>query len=65
MFVVLKHYIICIFLIYSGSVHKMLTPLFKLVQNTQKTTLTNIFEYQGKMFLNIEKVLVKISEEKP
>ena len=29
-FIVLKH-IICIFLIHSGSVHKMLTALFKLV----------------------------------
>ena len=54
-FIVLKHCIICIFLIHSGSVQKMLTALLKLVQNTQKTTQTNFFEYQGKMFLNIEK----------
>ena len=27
----LKHYIICIFLIHSGSVQKMLTALFKLI----------------------------------
>ena len=25
----------------------------------------NFFKYQGKMFLNIEKVLVKINEEQP
>ena len=30
---------------------------------TQKSTWTIFFKYQGKMFLNIEKVLVKISEE--
>ena len=28
-----------------------------------KTTWTNFFEYQGKMFLNIKRILVKISEE--
>ena len=44
---------------------KMLTVLFKLVWNTQKSTWTSFFEYQGKMFLYIEKVLVKISEEQP
>ena len=61
--IVLKHCIICLFLIHSGRVQKMLTTLIKLVQNTQKTTQTNFFEYQGKMFQNIEKVLVKISEK--
>ena len=48
-----------IFLVHSGSVQKTLTALFKLVQNTQKTTGTNFLEYQGKTFLNIEKVLIK------
>ena len=43
----------------------MLTALFKLVGNTQKRKWTNSFEYQGKIFLNIEKVLVKIPEEQP
>ena len=61
-FILLKH---CIFLIHSGSLLKMLTALFKLVWNTQKTTPTNFFEGQGKILLNIEKVLVKISEEQP
>ena len=50
-------------LINSGSVQKILTTLLKLVQNTQKTTQTNLFEYQGKMFLNIETVLIKVSEK--
>ena len=40
----------------------MLTALFKLVWNTQKSAQTNTFEYQGKMFLIIENVLEKISE---
>ena len=40
----------------------MLTALFKLVWNTQRGTWAKFFEYQDKMFLNIEKVLVKISE---
>ena len=57
--------IICILLIISGSVEKMLTVLFKIAWNTQKSTWTNSFEYQGKMFLNIENVLLKISEEEP
>ena len=39
--------------------------LFKLVWNTQKTTSTISFEHQGKIFLNIERVLVKLSEEHP
>ena len=62
-----KTFTIFIFVIHSGSVQKMLTALFKLVSNTQKITWTNLFEYQGKMYLNIEKVLVdlKISEEQP
>ena len=46
-----------------GSVEKMLTALFKLIKKTHKTTWINIFENQEKMFLNIKKVLVKISEE--
>ena len=57
-FIVLKHYIICIFLIHSDSLQRMPTGLFKLVWNTQKSTLTNFFKYQGKMFLNFENVLV-------
>ena len=59
----IKRCIISTFLIHSGSVQKMLTALFKLVWNTQKSTSTYLFEYQGKMFLNIENVLVKVSEK--
>ena len=61
-FIVLK---IDIFLIHSGSVQKMLTALYKLIWSIQKTTWTNFFEHQGKMFLNIEKDLVKIMEKQP
>ena len=43
----------------------MLTASFKLVLNTQKSIRTNLFEYQAKIFLNIENVLTKISEEQP
>ena len=43
----------------------MLTALFKLVWNTQKCMWIIFFEYQGKMFFDIEKNLVKISEEQP
>ena len=55
---VLKPGIICTFLIHSGSLQKMLTALFNLVWNT-------LFKCQGKMFLRIEKVLEKISEDQP
>ena len=64
-FIILKPCIICAFLIDSDSVQKMLTILFKLVWNTQKSTQAKFFKYQGKMFLDIEKVLVKINEEQP
>ena len=53
------------FLIHSGGVQKMLTDLFKLVWNRQKSAWTNIFEYQSKMFFNIENGLVTISEGQP
>ena len=43
----------------------MLTALFKLVWSTQKSAWTDFFKYQCKIFPNIEKVLVKISEEQP
>ena len=41
----------------------MLTALFNLVWNTQKSKRTILFECQGKMCPNIEKVLEKISED--
>ena len=57
-------YLLYSFLIHFGSVQKMLTALFKIVWNTQKTRLTFFFEWHpGKMFLNIEKDLVKMSSE--
>ena len=62
---VVKPGIICKFLIHSGSLQKMLTTLFTLVWNTQKSKWTILFECKGKMFLHIEKVLEKISEDQP
>ena len=63
---VLKPGIICTFLIHSGSLQKILTALFNLVWNTQKSVNGEcFFECQGKMFLSIEKVLGKISEDQP
>ena len=62
---VLNPGIICTFPIHSGSLQKMLTALFNLVQNTQKTIWTIFFEYQGKVFLSIEKILEKISQDQP
>ena len=64
-FIVLKPDIICTFLIYSGSLQKMLTALFNLVSNAQKSKWTIYFECQGKIFLSIEKVLEKVSEDQP
>ena len=46
------------FLIHSDSSRKMLTALFKLVWNTQKSTHANFSKYLGQKFLNIENVLV-------
>ena len=54
---VLKPGIICTFLIHSGSLQKMLTALFNLVRNTQKSIWTIFFECQGKVFLSIENIL--------
>ena len=62
---VLKSGIIYMFLIHSGSLQKMLTDLFNLVRNTQKSIWTIIFECQGKVFLSIEKILERISQEQP
>ena len=53
--------IICTFLNHSGSLQKMLTALFNLVWNSQKSIWTIFFEWQGKVFLSIEKILEKIN----
>ena len=47
------------------SVQKLLTALFNFVWNTQKNKWTIFFECPGKIFLSIEKVLKKISEDQP
>ena len=41
----------------------MLTALFKLIQNTQKSIWTIFFDCQGKVFLSIEKILEMISQD--
>ena len=46
-----KRFEICTFLIDSDSVQKMLTTLFKLVWNAQKSTWTIFLKYKGKTFL--------------
>ena len=61
----LKPGIICTFLIHSGSLQKMLTALFNLAWNIQKSKWAILFDCQGKMLLSIEKVLEKISEGQP
>ena len=43
----------------------MLTALFNLVSNAQKSKWTIYFERQGKIFLSIEKVLENVSEDQP
>ena len=52
-------------MIHSGGLQKMLAALFNLLWNTQKSKWTIFFECPGKMFLSIEKVLEKISEDQP
>ena len=60
---VLKLGIICTFVIRSRSLEKMLTALLNLVRNTQKSIWTIFFECQGKVFLSIERILDKISQD--
>ena len=60
---VLKPGIIYTFLIHSGSLQKLLTALFNLVRNTQKSIWTIFSECQGKVFLSVEKILEKISQD--
>ena len=53
----LKPGIICTFFNHS--------VLFNLVRNTQKIKWIVFIEYQGKMFLSIQKILEKISQYQP
>ena len=64
-FTVVKPDIICTFLIHYGSLQKMLTYSFNFVWNTQKSKCAISFENPGKMFLSIENVFKKISEDQP
>ena len=58
----LKPGIICIFLIYSGSLQKMVTALFNLVRKKLKNIWAIFFECEGKVFLSIEKMLEMVSQ---
>ena len=62
---VLKPSIIFTFLIHSGSLQNMLTVLFNLVRNTQKSIWTIFFECQDKVLLSTEKILEEISQDQP
>ena len=46
-----------------GSLQKMLTSLFNFVWNTQKSKWIIFFECPRKMFLGVENVLKKTSED--
>ena len=64
----LKPGIICTYLIHSGGLQKMLTALFNLVRNFgihRKVYGQFFFEYQGKVFLSIKRILEKISQHQP
>ena len=52
-------------LIHHGSVQKMLTAFFNFLWNAQENKWTTFFECPGKIFLSIEKVLEKVSEDQP
>ena len=52
---VLKPGIICTFLIHSGSLQKMLTALFNLVRNTQKSIWTIFLSAKAKCFLVLKR----------
>ena len=62
---VLKPSIIFTFLIHSGSLQNMLTVLFNLVRNTQKSIWTIFFGCQDKVLLSTEKILEEISQDQP
>ena len=51
----LKHGIICTFLIHSGSLKKILTALFNLVQNTQKSKQTIFLSVKANCFLELKR----------
>ena len=52
---VLKPGIICTFLIHSSSLQKMLTALFNLVWNTQKSIWTFFLKVKAKCFLVLKR----------
>ena len=50
-FIVLKHGLICIFMIHSGSAQKMLTASFELVWDSQKSAWTIFLSTKTRCFL--------------
>ena len=52
---VLKPGIVCTFLIHSGGLQKMLTALFNLVRNAQKSIWTIFLSAKAKCFLVLKK----------
>ena len=62
---VLKPDIIYAFLIHSGSLQKILTASFNFSSEYTEKYMDNFFECQGKVFLSIEKILEKISQDQP
>ena len=52
---VLKPGIICTFLIHSGSLQRMLSALFNLVWNTQKSIWTFFLKVKAKCFLVLKR----------
>ena len=52
---VLKPCIICTFLIHSGSLQKMLTALFSLVRNTQRSIWRIFLSAKAKFFLVLKR----------
>ena len=49
--------------VHSGSLLKMSTVLFNLVRNTKKSIRIIFFECQCKVFLSIERILEKTSQD--
>ena len=61
----LKKFIICKFLIHCGSPQKNVDCFIDISLDYTENYMDKLSEHQGKMFLYIEKVLVKISQEQP
>ena len=54
-FIILKHGVICTFLIYSDGLQKMLTALINLIWNTQKSKWAIFLSSQARCSLLLKK----------